>query len=344
MRIRRKNRVIIAIVFSVFITNVAFAWNDKVTHPDLTEAAVMLIRDNWFDPYLQNNFGFKKNVQELLPYKNEQMTILDILKEGSKEEDRPLSRSFNHFHEPISNLGLNQFCWPFDPEKCVWKGESALGWAKGTGEGCREAGTCAGNEYSWSAARTYYRMALNSQTAIARDIWLANTFRSLGQVMHLVQDMAVPAHTRNDSLPGHLTFNKFRGWPWHWFGNNLEIFIERNAYLVGSFGANGQIPNFNHLSPANPATELHYFWDTDVYNGGNFENVFSNDLGLAEYSSANFLSAGSMFDESGEFPHPSMADTDADEIDWTNPELGMDEWGDSAASIYFREVGRVSEA
>jgi|GEM_PF-1138148 len=148
-------RITSVVVFLLLVVNctMVHAWNDKVTHPDLTKIATGIkVNDEdeapLLETYLRDNLGFRDAFEETLPYKSKQKSILDILKEGSKEEDSPIKRSFNHFHEPISNLGLNQLCWPFNPDKYVWKGESALGWARGTGEGCRDAGKCTGNEYS----------------------------------------------------------------------------------------------------------------------------------------------------------------------------------------------------
>ena len=197
MKILRKGSILIAVLFSVIISNSAFAWNDKITHKALTEAAIRQPQlSGWFETFLQNNLGFKEHVEEELPYENKQMTIRDILKEGSKEEDAwpdrkdpKTARSMNHFHSPIDNIGLSQ------GEKCILpfvcfqlEGESALAWARG------DSGK---NEYSWAEARYHYRLAFESESAADRDRELAHTFRSLGQIMHLVQDMAVPAHTRN---------------------------------------------------------------------------------------------------------------------------------------------------
>lgn len=64
-------------------------------------------------PYLQDNLGFREGVAEKLPYEGKQKTILEILQAGSKEEDSPLSRAKNHFHnplKPIEDAGLDD--WP----------------------------------------------------------------------------------------------------------------------------------------------------------------------------------------------------------------------------------------
>ena len=47
-----------------------------------------------------------------------------------------------------------------------------------------------GGKWSWKDARDYFKTQ--------RDIYFANTFRGLGHLMHLVQDMSVPEHVRNN--------------------------------------------------------------------------------------------------------------------------------------------------
>lgn len=151
-------------------------------------------------------------------------------------------RSINHFHSPIDNMGLHgEQCYLniFGIRFCEeLNGQSALGWARGTGEGCTDAGaSCGGNQYSWISARESYRdafEALRHNEHVTWEIKLAETFRSLGQVMHLIQDMAVPAHTRNDSWVGHIRS----------IGNNLENFLKWNPYLVTTHGAPAEITAF----------------------------------------------------------------------------------------------------
>ena len=53
--------------------------------------------------------------------------------------------------------------------------------------------------YSWNDVREYYYRALTSPDKRTREINFAETFRGLGQLMHLVQDMSVPDHVRNSS-------------------------------------------------------------------------------------------------------------------------------------------------
>jgi hypothetical protein len=50
----------------------------------------------------------------------------------------------------------------------------------------------------WDNARKYFYSALTSPGKAIREDSYAKTFQAVGQVMHLLQDMAVPAHVRND--------------------------------------------------------------------------------------------------------------------------------------------------
>jgi len=189
--------VVCVAVLSVFVSSSAFGWG-KGTHAELTKQSIEKLREaGWLAPYLQNNLGLKRDVQEKLPYKRLGMfarskptIIADILTDGARQEDEPVWRAKNHFHSPIINSGLHQ---PLN------NGESALAWARG------DSGK---NEYSWAEARKYYKEAFEALEALPDpdedtrqaefEEKMALTFASLGQVMHLIQDMAVPAHTRND--------------------------------------------------------------------------------------------------------------------------------------------------
>ncbi len=132
--------------------------------------------------------------------------------------------------------------------------------------------------------------------------------------MHMIQDMAVPAHTRND-FKGHLFPQNGTGLNFtSYFGNNFEQYVQRRQAqgdLLYNYMASGSVPVFNLGLPM----EARFFWDAGLYTGDDINDSFNN--GLAEYSSANFLSAYRLLDEPG-FPHPTKADTDYDTIDWAN--------------------------
>jgi hypothetical protein len=64
-----------------------------------------------------------------------------------------------------------------------------------------------GNQWDWDQSREYYYIYLTGKdyngvlvaaTQSEREFYFAQSLQSLGQVLHLIQDMAVPAHVRND--------------------------------------------------------------------------------------------------------------------------------------------------
>ncbi len=112
---------------------------------------------------------------------------------GSFAEDET-PRFGNHFYDPINGNGLGIFL-------------PAITWGYRT-----EGLGLFNNEYSWTKAREYLYIALtgknfNGETVAAtteqQNEYFKLLFRSLGQVVHLVQDMAQPSHTRNDSHASH---------------------------------------------------------------------------------------------------------------------------------------------
>jgi len=327
MKVLKINSVVMVLIFIAINCTAVYAWDDTETHPDMTRIATKIkAKDEDEAPlvqlYLRDILGFRDDFMAELPYEGKQEKILKILQKGSKEEDAwpyfPLpftARSRHHFHSPIMNQGLHQ----------DWNsGESALVWARG------DSGK---NDYSWLAARQSYREAFEAfaetNSEKRKEIFetkMSDMFRSLGQLIHLIQDMGVPAHTRNDFWRGHI----FGETP---FQNNFERWAAKNKGLVNIFAAEGKIPLFVDLNEM----QLDYFWDTDEYEGI-LSDSFNN--GLAEYSSANFLSTGRMFVENTEFPHPRKSDTNYYTIDWTAYEERYAEDGTLDTPLYiYKTVG-----
>lgn len=91
---------------------------------------------------------------------------------GAVEEDTPI-RWLNHFYDPISNKGL----WGFSTAKNWATSDlNQLPYAQG--------------DQSWQKAKELYNKGNKKEAFIA-----------LGHVVHLIEDMAVPAHARLDAHP-----------------------------------------------------------------------------------------------------------------------------------------------
>lgn len=95
---------------------------------------------------------------------------IDLIVEGTIAEDTD-PRYFNHFYNPKTNKGLNDG---------IFFGESAKSWA-------HEQDSISG-DYSIGAILENYKQE-NFKRA----------YQGIGHILHLTQDMAQPAHTRNDS-------------------------------------------------------------------------------------------------------------------------------------------------
>jgi len=232
------------------------------------------------DLYLKEQLGFPDGRKEMFDGKE----VFKWLNDGGEYEDSPpfslggflTLRYLNHFHNPLTDLGF------FD----TGSGGSSLStieWFESP------AGTQnSGGNYSWYDVREYFYHALTDQAIKDREENFADTFRGLGQLMHLVQDMSVPLHTRND---GHLLYSYEK-----WVADNHDKLLLSASV---SFDQSA-IGNVNPISSI-PAANL---FDTNQYDGPNPDPAVTlrPDIGLAEYSCANFLSRDTMFTD--DFPFP----------------------------------------
>lgn len=296
----------------------SYAFSDIGTHPDITGKAVelsILKSSN----YLTDNLGFEDGLGEIIFSKK---TIKELLSDGARSEDTgtlpppviiPCSRGLNHFYDPISNLGLHD----------ISSGKPNLEWAKyiahtsGPDEPSDDQQeSTVENFYSWPVAREAFYRALKAHDNEERNKYLARMFRSVGQVAHLLEDMAVPAHVRND-MRGHLYYQSLNGInPGNWFGNNFEAYVKQNSQLITSLGT---APVFSKFDD---------YWDSNKYTG-NDDLYKSLGNGLAEYTQANFLSENRMI---GAYPHPSMGD-----LEKKNPEEIIAEDGMHDNVIYYKK-------
>jgi hypothetical protein len=290
------------------------------THPALSEKSIGISQvDNYLRNQLDMNGGLNTElklntalwpvpdlVQRGLNPNINTRTLLDWIKTGSILEDAQLwnPRKRHHFYDPYRNAGLdnktdNPDWWgvptlgsPFD-----LTGESALVWAiEGIAE--KEPTT---NYNTWEYARQYFYKALTEGAKDMREHYLGLTFVSFGHVLHLIEDIGVPAHTRNDFLFGHYR-NAINN------GNPLENWVEEQIIANASqslWSGTGPVV-FNRLAK---------YFDADVYVGGYLGNGIlppEGIWGLAECTNYQFLSLSTVFGCSGvkyQFPQPAKEHT-----------------------------------
>jgi hypothetical protein len=220
------------------------------THRELTEQAINIMEAE-LNSYLINNLGLEGGLNSSVNGGSPR----ELMIQGSDNEDNT-PRFLRHFHEPITNRGLLNGTF-----------DSSINWSlRAKGE----------QEWSWNDAREYYFKALTSPTKAERDENWGKTFRALGQIMHLLQDSANPSHVRNDPHP---------------FDDGLHDFMERNR--VGSYIGGGIFspdPSMLEQGGATRSEPFSNLFDRDIYMGGNPGGTLGNDVGITEFTNANFFS------------------------------------------------------
>src|SRR5439155_15225710 len=123
----------------------------------------------------------------LLHWGSQAQEVQDWVARGSVREDDGL-RPRNHFYDPLRDRGLTTICGG--------RGFAAPDWALDQPTEPEDL------RFSWREARETFLRGLTNTREMDREAMLARMFRSLGDVIHLVQDMGSPQHTRNDPHVG----------------------------------------------------------------------------------------------------------------------------------------------
>jgi hypothetical protein len=193
-----------------------FSFDDKNTHRRLTELA---LKNAGFEKFLNEQFTSLLDYSSVLQIGNESRTIIQCVQEGAFLGDDPVCRAVNHFHDPTKSWDkamLTDFKW-YAQSYCAVNYPafndkfSNITWATGFVDKEQALLNPAvnndpyiNNGRNWSTARDFFYKSLIAPASIDRERYLAETFLTLGHVLHLLQDMAVPAHTRNDFSQGHI--------------------------------------------------------------------------------------------------------------------------------------------
>lgn len=289
------SRIFSILILFIIFPGLGYSYDNQNMHPEINRNAAKQSMN--LNSRLKD-LGFTLGVESVI----NKDKVWVWFRKGGKEEDEPqLIRPANHFHDPLE---------PWESAGWLYVNNSSLLFAQDPIQ-----------LYSWIRARNSYYDALKT----GDESHYVATFETLGHIMHLISDTAVPAHVRHDT---HLP-------PWgidpyeHWVQNNYTGFsgIKVPKDIFGNA--------VNRLVAPVPISAL---WDQDKYLGNNPEdtkNTIPNfsEIGLAEYTNANFFSKDTIFKE---YQHPAYVDTDYNDIDWLNPELTDAEDGVTDNKIYIR--------
>jgi hypothetical protein len=257
---------LILVKFLIFILVIESHSYETNVHQKITGNAITASN---IESYLKDNL--KINLTDNF----NDRTAQEWMEMGSVWEDDDLTmRWLNHFYDPTIGKGLNSF-------GITW-GQPSLQWGKESSD----------NAWSWKWARDSYYKALTDSNSKYRDTYFSYVFRALGQIIHLIEDKAVPAHVRNDAHP-------------YYFENYLQQ--QRDMYEKYTRDAVNDEKN-----RTNKMTPLKYtgYSAVDLTTFNTFDTFWINSgKGLAEYTNSNFLSR----------------DTNIDDNKYSSP-VGIGEW------------------
>ena len=185
------------------------------------------------------------------------------------------------------------------------------------------------NDWTWDTAYQYFLAGLTGSDNATRNQNLAGLFTTLGHLTHLVSDVSVPEHTRNDAhvLRNYESWCKEKLTKLSSIASGLEAFRSDfppdpaifTQSQGGGFGS----------GPLSPISNL---WDSYVPAGFYSPNLGGNErlVGLAEYSNFNYLSGDTVFKV---YQHPNRNEAFGFRLE---PEPATD--GKTDYMVYFQRV------
>ena len=139
--------------------------------------------------------------------------ILPLFEFGSRWEDkRDLLNGTRHFFNPLNGQGLNTPLGNFT---------SSPDWILGDRND-------PGHDFTWKKARAdFLKASIDPDKAVRKQSW-GLTFQKLGHVIHHMQDMAQPQHSRNDAHCGLYCLNVYPA-------SAYEEWTKENSGVVQAF-------------------------------------------------------------------------------------------------------------
>jgi hypothetical protein len=308
-------KVLLSQILALFIASQTYALGTD-THARLNEYLVKKGSNEFStDLYLKNELGIPGGIEtQLRGHINGRSRLYKVwewIRDGGILEDSPWyytdTRSRNHYHEPLSNQGFSGI-----GGAGLLPGESAIFWFQRPLQTQSPYGF-----YSWNDVRGYFYDALMASDQTTKERNLAETFRGLGQLMHLVQDMSVPEHTRDDGHYIGSTGLATHYEQWVARTKNVRIDSEQGVLSVSGIPVEPFFFDYSQLRNPSPFAPLAsvpvaMLFDTNRYAWSGASGLpdpsvtKDNAIGLSEYTNANFMSPDTMFDS--RFPFPAIGE------------------------------------
>lgn len=325
-----KKIILFILLLVVIICQSTFSYEGSV-HRKLNEAASNIYNSTLND-YIKSELGLAKGIEHTLKEGNSEWSILEWISYGGEAEDYGIlgkndfftTRAYNHFHDPLkswNDAGLDNFILKLRYWNIFFRNPvSALLW--GLNPGQQSFSTNLTGNWSWCKAKQWYYIYLTGKnfenesieyTEDERNLNFIYSLRALGQTMHLLQDMSVPLHTRNDvhifpigKMEDYKTF-----WNYETYTLKNVQYLNYTAKVPDKILLNDPIPDPSY-SDISPVSGL---FDRNQYDGQT-EPKDNELLGLSEYSNANFFTGDTMWDDEYNYPYPSKEQTNYDDNWW----------------------------
>jgi len=273
--------VLLGSALSIFQISHIYSF-DVPSHRAFSEKAV---RSSNLDGFLRSELNIAGGIDQFFDGRR----VFEWVQEGSEREDDS-GRFCNHFHNPL--LDWNQAGLQIAPNPvCPTTNTSSVLW----GQRPDLQSSNESEQFAWQNARQRYFDGLTASTQTVRDQKLGLTFRTLGQVIHLVQDAAVPAHTRNDAHPTFIDPDGLEGYVESILGTSI---FNQLTSVITRYNSSILALSSNSLAPIPIAKIIDTDQPSAIPSAG-------TDVGMAEYSDGNLVSDDTIF-TSG-FVYPRVA-------------------------------------
>jgi hypothetical protein len=288
-----RKHVILWVVLTGLLIRNAGAY-DLDTHRNVSRRALAAsVVPNSFS--LDSDLAGNTALLQFVPFFSKVQKIPKWVADGAADEDAifpwdsgdnpTVARFRDHFYNPLNGSG-----YPLPPPLAY----PAPDWA------LEDEGDCVFQTLSWKDARDRYYDYFTKETPAARENGLALTFYTLGHVLHLIEDMASPQHTRMDS---HGTDYFFRG---NRRLGSYECYTQDRLTdeMIGVYDqAAGQPYGRQSYGAVYPETDV-----TSFYRARDFWHS-PTGKGLADYANGGFVTTGTNFTAPLSFglqPHPGF--------------------------------------
>ena len=234
-------------------------------------------------------------------------------------------RVFGHFFDPVVNRGLTVSLLGTQPRAVDWalldsaRVQPILGGTRANQfkisdarEAMWRALTLKTGAWTDDVVPSGWNTLPSTREAIRKAYW-STTFRALGDVVHLLQDMAQPQHTRNDAHSGRMCVPGVgcKGGHASFFENYLVARTASEPSFSLEEGVGGIVlsslqvnirPSQLNYADYSPPRFLSY---ADYFSKG----VNAEGQGLANYSNRGFYSFGTNINSAGATPYPAPSPT-----------------------------------